>query len=189
DDWVRVGDAESFHVARSIARREGILLGGSTGTAVAAALQYARRLGPDDLVVALGSDTGRNYLSKVYDDAWLAEDKLTLAEVPGHSVGDLLRTRKNHQLVSVGPDATAEEAIRVMESAGISQLPVVADGRSVGSIQEVTLARLLHDGRDPAAVPVREVMARPLPQLDVSVHLDEAYRLLLAGHTGVLAAE
>src|SRR5262249_40405959 len=102
---------------------------------------------------------------------------------------DLLRTRKGHLLVSVGPDATAEEAIRVMESAGISQLPVVADGRSVGSIQEGTLARLLHDGRDPAAVPVREVMARPVPQRGVSGHLDEAYRLLLAGHTGVLAAE
>ncbi|MFO0956645.1 MAG: cysteine synthase family protein [Isosphaeraceae bacterium] len=66
DEWVRVGDMESFRVARELARREGLLVGGSSGTAVAAALRYARRLGPDDMVVALCADTGRNYLSKFY---------------------------------------------------------------------------------------------------------------------------
>src|SRR5262245_10193879 len=92
DDWVRVGDAEAFQVAREVARREGMLLGGSSGTSVAVALRYARRLSGDQLVVALGADTGRNYLSKFYDDAWLAENKLTAAEEPAFSVGDLLRT-------------------------------------------------------------------------------------------------
>src|SRR5215212_10243885 len=82
DDWVQVSDAESFHVARQLARREGMLLGGSTGTNVAAALRYARRLGPGHLVVALGCDTGRNYLSKFFDDNWLAANKLTFAEPP-----------------------------------------------------------------------------------------------------------
>src|SRR5215212_8220169 len=82
DEWERVGDAESFHVARELARREGMLLGGSTGTNVAAALRYARRLGPGQLVVALGCDTGRNYLSKFFDDNWLAANKLTFAEPP-----------------------------------------------------------------------------------------------------------
>src|SRR5262252_9408350 len=81
DDWVRVGDAESFHTARELARREGMLVGGSTGTAVAAALRYARRLtGSDHLVVALAADTGRNYLSKFFDDAWLAENHLAWNE-------------------------------------------------------------------------------------------------------------
>ncbi len=76
-----------------------------------------------------------------------------------------------------------------MQASGISQLPVLQDGKPVGSIQEVTLARVLHDGSDPSKVTVGEVMARPLPQLDVAVHLDEAYRLLLAGNTGVLAIQ
>jgi cystathionine beta-synthase len=76
-----------------------------------------------------------------------------------------------------------------MQSAGISQLPVLQDGKPVGSIQEVTLARVLHDERDPAQVTVGEIMARPLPQVETTVHLDEAYRLLLAGNTGVLAVE
>src|SRR5262249_35502324 len=68
DEWLRVSDAESFQVARDIARNEGMLFGGSTGTNVAAALRYARRLGPDQLVVAVGCDTGRNYLSKFFDE-------------------------------------------------------------------------------------------------------------------------
>src|ERR1700730_11153813 len=78
DEWIRVGDAESFHIARNLARREGMLLGGSSGTAVAAALRYARRLGKDQLVVALCADTGRNYLSKLFDDSWLVANKLLI---------------------------------------------------------------------------------------------------------------
>src|SRR5437899_7202146 len=94
DDWVRVSDAESFHTARELARREGMLLGGSTGTSVAAALRYARRLtGSGHLVVALAADTGRNYLSKLFDDRWLAENHLAWDEQPPHSLGDLIRTR------------------------------------------------------------------------------------------------
>lgn len=187
DEWERVGDAESFYVARELARREGMLLGGSTGTNVAAALRYARRLGPGHLVVALGCDTGRNYLSKFFDDNWLARNQLTFTEPPTHSVGDLIRKRGERKLVTITPDATAEQAIHLLEATGISQLPVMDGGRPVGSVQEVTLARLLHDGKDPTQVAISEVMARPLPVVDVHTHLDEAYRLLLAGYTGVLA--
>jgi cystathionine beta-synthase len=187
DDWVRVGDAESFHTARALARREGILVGGSSGTAVAAALRYARRLDANHLVVALCADTGRNYLSKYFNDDWLAENHLQLNVQPAQSIGDLLRTRGPRQLVTISPEATAASAIELMQNAGISQLPVLQDGKPVGSIQEVTLARVLHDHTDPAQVTVGEIMAKPLPQLDVTVHLDEAYRLLLAGNTGVLA--
>ncbi|MBA4189599.1 MAG: cystathionine beta-synthase [Planctomycetaceae bacterium] len=187
DDWERVSDAESFHVARELARREGMLLGGSTGTNVAAALRYARRLGPGHLVVALGCDTGRNYLSKFFDDNWLSANKLSFAEPTVHSVGDLLKRRGERKLVTIAPDATAEQAIHLMEATGISQLPVMDGGRPVGSVQEVSLARILHDGKDPNQVPISEVMGRPLPVMDVHTHLDESYRLLLAGYTGVLA--
>jgi cystathionine beta-synthase len=188
DDWVRVSDTESFYIARSLARREGMLLGGSTGTNVAAAMRYARRLTGEQLVVTIGCDTGRNYLSKFFDDAWLAENHLQYEAQPAHSIGDLLQTRGPRTLVTISPDASVEEAIHLMQEAGISQLPVLENGRPVGSIQEVTLARVLHDNADPNKVPVGEVMAKPLPLLDATVHLDEAYRLLLAGNTGVLAA-
>ncbi len=187
DEWIRVGDAESFHVARALSRREGILAGGSSGTNVAAALRYARRLTREHVVVSLICDTGRNYLSKFYDDSWLAANKLVLHEQPAHSIGDLIRTRGHRQMVTIAPDATAAAAIDLMQATGISQLPVLQDGKPVGSIQEVTLARVLHDDDDPSQVMVNDIMARPLPALDVTIHLDEAYRLLLAGNTGVLA--
>jgi cystathionine beta-synthase len=173
-------------MARALARREGILAGGSSGTALAAALRYARRLGSNEMVVALLADTGRNYLSKCFNDDWLAENHLTWNLQPKHSIGDLLRRRGARQLVTVAPESTVATAIELLESAGFSQLPVLENGKAVGSIQEVTLARVLHDNRDPRGIAVGEVMAKPLPQLDISVHLDEPYRLLLAGNTGVL---
>jgi cystathionine beta-synthase len=186
DEWVRVGDAEAFHTANQLARQEGMLLGGSSGTILAAALRYARRLGPDDLVVVIGCDTGRNYLSKVFDEAWLKENKLSYEDAPTHTVGDLLKTRGSRPMVSTAPSDPASKAISLMQQAGFSQLPVIEDGKAVGSVQEVTLARLLHDRGDPAKVQVSQIMARPLPQVDVGVHLDEAYRLLLAGYPGAL---
>ncbi len=187
DEWVRVGDAESFHVARELAQKEGMLLGGSSGTNVAAALRYARRLTGDHLVVALGCDTGRNYLSKFFDDQWLAENNLIQSAQKAFTLADLMRTRGPREMVSTTPDATVASTIELMQLRGISQLPVLEDGKPVGSIQEVTLARVLHDNRDPATIPVAEVMAKPLPALDVRTHLDEAYRLLMAGNSGVLA--
>jgi cystathionine beta-synthase len=187
DEWIRVSDAESFQTARSLARLEGMLAGGSTGTAVAAALRYARRLTDRDVVVALCPDTGRNYLSKFFDDQWLAENHLIQTIPPTHTVGDLIHSRGPRTLATVEPDTTVADAVGLMQSQGISQLPVLRDGRSVGSIQEVTLARLLHDSIDTTAVRVGDVMAKPLPQVDINVHLDEAYRLLLAGNSGVLA--
>jgi cystathionine beta-synthase len=186
DEWVRVGDAEAFHYANMLARQEGLLLGGSTGTIVAAALRYARRLGPDDLVVAVGCDTGRNYLSKVFDESWLKENKLLYQDQPEHTIGDLLKQRGTRKMVTTSPDDPADRAIKLMQESSFSQLPVVEDGKAVGSVQEVTLARLLHDHGDPSTVKVAQIMARPLPQVDARVHLDEAYRLLLGGHPGVL---
>ena len=187
DEWIRVGDAESFRVARELSRREGILAGGSSGTNLAAALRYARRCTKDDLIVTLVCDTGRNYLSKFFDDNWLAANNLHDVEQPKGSIGDLLTKRGPRQLVTITPDATVAAAIDLMQATGISQLPVLQDGKAVGSIQEVTLARVLHDNADPGRVKVGEVMAGALPTLDVAVHLDEAYRMLLSGHTGVLA--
>jgi cystathionine beta-synthase len=189
DEWIRVTDAESFYTARALARREGILAGGSSGTAVAAALRFAQRLSDEHVVVALCADTGRNYLSKFYDDDWMAENHLSWNLQPSRSIGDLLRNRGARQLVTIAPEADAASAIELLQRTGISQLPVMQDGKPVGSVQEITLARVLHDNSDPTQVNVGEIMARPLPQMDVSVHLDEAYRLLMAGNTGVLAVE
>jgi len=188
DDWVQVSDAESFHTARELARREGMLLGGSSGTAVAAGLRYARRLTANDFVVIICADTGRNYMSKCFNDQWLADNKLQWDLETPHSVGDLLKTRGERSLLTISPTESVAAAIETLRNAGISQLPVMDNGKPVGSVQEVTLARILHDHRDPETIVVGDVMAKPLPVVEVSTNLDEAYRLLLSGNTGVLAA-
>ncbi len=187
DEWIRVSDTDSFTVARDMARREGLLVGGSCGTAMAAALRYARRLGPDDLVVVLCPDTGRNYLSKMYSDEWMIEHGFMTPVGRSYSVADLLRHRGEVPVLCVEPQQKAEEAIHMLRQHGISQLPVIEDGRVVGGIRELTLARLLHSRMDPRQVPVRDVMARPMPTVDESVDLDEVYRLLSSGNSGVVA--
>ncbi len=186
DEWIRVSDANSFRVARDLARKEGLLVGGSSGTAMAAALQYAQRLGPNDLVAVMCPDTGRNYLSKMYSDEWLIENGFMKPAVQSRTVGELLAWRGTEPVISVRPDDKAEDAIALLRRHGISQMPVIEDGKVVGGIRELTLARLLHAQMDPRHVPVREIMARPLPVVDESVDLDEVYRLLSAGHTGVI---
>lgn len=186
DEWVRVSDRESFLTAREIARTEGLLVGGSSGTAVAAARRYAERLTRDDLVVAILPDTGRNYLSKFYDDQWMRSEGFLEAGRPRATAADLLASRAPRPLLALSPGHTVQDAIVLCRDHAISQLPILENGRPVGSIQEVTLVRLLRERQDACDVPLRDVMARPLPELDEHTSLDEVYRLLLSGSTGVL---
>ena len=188
DEMVRVSDAESFWMARRLSREEGLLVGGSSGTAVAGAMKYARRLPPGKTVVVLLPDSGRNYLTKIFSDRWMEEQGL-LDYTPEHfTVGDVLVRMKNGQqrLISIGPDEPAAKAIEILDQYQISQLPVIQDGVVVGTLGEVTLAKLLHDGLDPRGKKVRDVMAKPLPQMDAGTDLSEPYRLMLAGHGGVI---
>jgi cystathionine beta-synthase len=186
DDWVRISDAESFRTARRLAREEGLLVGGSAGTAVAAAVRYAERLDPGGLVVAILPDTGRNYLSKLYNDDWMREHGFADSDARAATAGDLLAAQGPRDLIALAPDDNLEQAVKLCAAHGVSQLPVLEDGHSVGSMAEITLARLLHEARDPRALRVREVMARPLPEIPASTSLDEVYRLLLSGAAAVL---
>jgi len=187
DEWIRVGDSDSFAVARAMSRQEGLLVGGSCGTAMAAALRYAKRLGPTDLVIVMCPDTGRNYLSKLYSDEWMIERGFMKPLGKSHTVGELLERRGNVPIIAIGPDEKAEDAIVLLRRHGISQVPVIEDNQVVGQLRELTLARLLHQRIDPRGVPVREIMGRPMPTVDEHVDLDEVYRVLSAGNSGVVA--
>ena len=189
DEMVRVSDKESFNVARRLAREEGILAGGSSGTALAAALKYARRLDRPRTIVVLLPDTGRNYLSKMYSDRWMQENGFWEDRArPRQVVGEILSGKTQQPtLISVSPHDKLGRAIALMEAHSISQLPVVEQDRVVGSLNESALMKVLHDGLDAANQEVGAVMGQPLPMLDVQTDAAEAYRLLLAGAPGVIA--
>lgn len=190
DDMVRVSDAEAFTMARRLAREEGLLVGGSAGTAVAAAIKYARRLEPGKLVVVLLPDTGRNYLTKIFSDRWMEENDFLDYAPHRATAADVLRVKHGMPaLISIEPGEKAIVAAQIMQRLGISQLPVIEGGRPVGSVNEVTLVKLLHDRVDLTQKAVFEVMGKPLPQVDEATDISEPYRLLLAGHSGVIVTK
>ncbi len=189
DDWVRVTDQESFMAARRVAREEGLLIGGSSGTCVAAALSYAERLTADDLVVVIMPDTGRNYLSKVFNDDWMRENGYLMEERKPATAADVIATLGDRTLLSLTPEHTVQDAIDICRDESISQIPIVENGQVVGGIQEVALARQLHEGTDPRVVKLRDIMARPLPEVDALTSVDEVYRQLMSGNTGVLVRQ
>jgi cystathionine beta-synthase len=193
DDFVRVGDAEAFHVARRLSREEGLLVGGSAGTAAAAALRYARRLAPGSVVVVVLPDTGRNYLTRFHSDRWMAENGFGKRGQPERvTTGEILATRRGAvpTLVTLAPEDLAIVALDLLDRHQISQLPVLdSDDNCVGCVNEVTLMQCLHDGGDLSALPVSAVMGRPLPSVDIDTDESEPYRLLLAGHSAVLVTD
>jgi cystathionine beta-synthase len=186
DDWIRVTDKESFLMARKVSRMEGLLIGGSCGTVIAASLRYAERLGKNDLVVTVVQDTGRNYLSKVYNDNWMRANGFLDEEQQPATAADVLAYQGDRQLFSLTPQHTMQDAIDLFRKQGISQIPIIENDRVVGGVQEVTLARLLHEGHNPSSVPLSKIMARALPEVQETTRVDEIYRILMSGHTGVI---
>ncbi len=189
DEMIRVSDAESFNTARRLAREEGLLVGGSAGTALAAALKYAQRLEKPKYIVVILPDTGRNYINKIYSDNWMQENGFWEGSaLKSTKIKDVL-SEKNifTKIISVSPQDKLYEALHLMQEYEVSQLPVVdASQTVVGSINEANLMQLSHDGIDFRQQPISAVMGKPLPVLDETTDIAEAYRVLLSGATAVV---
>ena len=187
DSWIRIGDAESFSTARRVAREEGLLLGGSCGTCLSAAFRYAASCTPEDVVVALCPDTGRNYLSKMYNETWMSQNGFLDTAPERTTAADLLTSLgREEKVIFVHPEDSLERAADIFHKHGISQVPVVENGRAIGAVQEITIVYALHRGLESKTVRIREVMARVMPQMESTVLLEEVYRVLLAGNSAVL---
>lgn len=188
DEMIRVSDKESFNMARRLAREEGLLAGGSSGTALAAALKYAQRLQRPKYIVVLLPDTGRNYINKIFSDAWMQENGFWEGKRAGVvRIKDVLVEKKGlPPLIAVSARDTVIRAISLTQDHNISQLPVIDDNVVVGSLNEASLMQLLHDGVKVAEQEVSAVMGKPLPGLDESTDVAEAYRVLLSGATGIV---
>ncbi len=202
DRWVRVSDRDAFAMARRLTREEGILAGGSCGTALVAAREVVRELtetdgGREAVVVVLLPDGGRNYLSKVYNDEWMRANGLLATTGAVARVRDLLDERHHGpDLPDVIVTRTTDRvgaAIDLLQLYGISQLPVseqpegdALDG-IVGSVSEKGLLDRAYRNPEVVGRTVGEVMDRPLPLLGVEASLDEAFALLSDGAAGLLA--
>ena len=170
DEIVAVSDADSFEMTRRLAREEGLLVGGSCGMAVKAALEVAARAGKDDVIVVLLPDGGRGYLSKVFNDEWLASYGF-LHTSGERTLGDVLRSKSGDlpQLVHTHPQETVREAIDILREYGVSQLPVVRAeppvkaAEVVGSVSERDLLDALFAGKANLADPVEKHMGPGLP--------------------------
>jgi cystathionine beta-synthase len=186
-----VDDRTSFSIARRLAREEGILTGGSAGTALAAALQYARHLTPKDVVVVLLPDTGRGYLSKQFNDTWMRENNmLVLSENEQPTVKDVLNYRRTHPgsmplVVSVAPNNSVAEAVELLRRYGISQMPVIENRQMVGSLTENLLLRYLASGESLTHATVSDLQGPPFGVIQGDALAQEAYTLFSAGHTAV----
>jgi cystathionine beta-synthase len=185
DDWVTVNDRDSFLMARRCVREEGLLIGGSCGSALAGALEYAKKLDESKLMVVLLPDSGRSYLSKLYNDAWMRDQGFTERFPTRPCVGDLIHTHKpgeeHPHFITAKVTQPVSEAIGMLHANSISQMPVVqeADGklRIVGSIQERTLLEKIFKNPDIVTAPVEQAMDAPLPTVDETEMLEDVFPL------------
>ena len=194
DEVIQVTDRESFVAARRLAREEGILVGGSSGLAMHAAIQAAVRCSAADVVVVLLPDTGRNYLSKFFSDEWMRQNGYLQRLVPAR-LGEVISSARSDgvpSLVSVSAGHSVGEAIDLMQRYGISQLPVVEErngGAVVGSIQERSLLDRVY--RDPAVVstPVSTAMDPPFVRVSAAAPIEEAFEALLGGEPALMLVD
>ncbi len=196
DEFIQVTDRECFVAARKLARQEGILVGGSSGLALHAAIQVAVNSKPDDVIVVLLPDTGRNYLSKFFSDEWMRQNGYLQRLVPARVREVINSAHTDHvpELVSVGAGKTVGEAIDLMQQYGISQLLVTENGKStldgvVGSIQERTLLDRIY--RDPTVVTtsVSTSMDPPFARIAAGAPIEEAFEALLGGEPALMMVE
>jgi len=200
DEWIRVSDRDSFVTARRLAREEGLLAGGSGGTSVWAMLEVAKRLGPEARILTMIPDSGRNYLSKFYDDNWMLDHGLLERRAPVPTVEQVLRSKGTEEpdvpaLITVAANQKVGEAIKLMQQYSISQLPVIRDGAIesladvIGSLHDRDLLDRVFKNPDALHDDVAAAMQPPLAAIDSAEALDEVFSTLTGRTNAVVVAK
>ena len=190
DKMERVSDRDSFVMARRIAREEGLLVGGSSGTAAVAAVKLAKTLPADAVLVVVFPDSGRGYLSKIFNDEWMIANGFIAEGKRKATVGDVLRGKQPlPPMVSVRDDDVVKDVLDLLRKYEISQMPVMNGDQIVGSVNDVAVMQAVFDQQDLLHEPVRDVMGRPFPSLETSADIDSAYKLLTLANAAIIVTE
>ena len=184
DEVIPVSDADAFAMTRLVAREEGVLLGGSCGLAIAAGLRVAETLGPDDLMVVLTPDSGRGYLSKVFNDDYLAPLGFLTSET-GPCISEVVKAKgdQNAELIYVNPDTPVREAVELMRERGVSQVvvaknePPFAVAEVSGAVSELQLMNAAFADDSVLDKRVEHVMAPGLPTIGIGQTVQTAVEL------------
>jgi cystathionine beta-synthase len=189
DDVIQVNDRDSLNTARRLARDEGILAGGSAGTALHVALEEAKKLPKGAIVVVLIPDTGERYLSKVHNDEWMRDNHLL--DPAETRVADLLQGKGagGRALLSVSPMDTVRTALELVRRYDVSQLPVVDGDKVVGTVVDGEIMKRVLDDPTELEKPVRDVMDAPLPTVRPDEPVSRVAQLLAQKHAAVLVSE
>ncbi|MBL0192638.1 MAG: cystathionine beta-synthase [Myxococcales bacterium] len=186
DRWIKSNDRDSFRVARQLIRQEGLLVGGSSGAAVWAALQVARGMSAGQRVVVVLPDSIRNYLSKFVSDAWMRQHGLSESDWELGTIGDLLRAMPKRAVVATRVDSPLKEAMALFKEHGISQLPVLDAGKLAGILTETDLLSHLVDGRVTGDTKVAEVMVRRVSSIGLGASAGELPRIFERGEVALV---
>jgi cystathionine beta-synthase len=190
DEMTRVSDRESFLMARRIAREEGLLVGGSSGTAAVAAVRLAKTLPKEAVLVVMFPDSGRGYMSKIFNDEWMIANGFLAEDKRAATVGDVLRSKEPlPPMITVQDDDVVKNALDLLRRYEISQMPVLHGDAIVGSINDVAVMQSVFDRSDLLHQPVRAVMGRPFPALETNVEIDRAYKLLTLANAAILVTD
>ncbi|RYY00655.1 cystathionine beta-synthase [bacterium] len=191
DEMVVVSDKESFVMTRRMAREEGILIGGSCGSAVAGAVKYMKKHNLDESknIVVLLPDSGRNYLSKIFSDDWMKENGFMEPSMDTPISQLLSQKGKPRDLVYLMSDHLVSDAVKMMKEFDISQIPVMDNGEIVGSIQESNLLNIIFEDMGIISKSVKDIMKAPLPTVDSSERVSSVYGKLSGGTPAVIVTE
>lgn len=174
DEIINITDRESFELSRQLSKKEGIFCGGSTGTIFGGALKLAKDLDENAVVVFIVCDTGEHYLTKHHSDEWMKE-KLLL-EPQKITAGLIVETKNSgspHELIHVSPDETVEAALAMMNEKGVTQIPVLEENVSVGSLRESRVLTKLIENRELLSAKVSEIMEKSFPVVDIDAPANE----------------
>jgi cystathionine beta-synthase len=185
DRWIKSNDKDSFRTARQLIRQEGLLCGGSCGSAVWAAMQVAQDMKPGSRIVTILADSIRNYLSKFVDDRWMREHGLTEPDWAVGTVEDVIRSLPPREVVTLSVGDKLSKAVTLFRERGISQIPICDDGKVAGILTESDALRILLETHHTADSVLGEVMERRVHTLAMHASASELPRLFERGQVAI----